>query len=72
MRATEHLGLLLTLGLWYLSAGAASPRLLVRAALSDTLFWEYISNARTFASRIADNITDTLHGAEGMDTFVTV
>ena len=72
MRAIEHLGLLLTLGLRYLSAGSASARLLARTALSDTLFWEYIGNTRTFASGFSDNMTDILDGADGMGTFLLV
>ena len=72
MRAIEHLGLLLTLGLRYLSAGLASPRLLARTVLSDTLFWEYIGNTRTFASGLSGNMTNILDRADGMGTFLVV
>ncbi|XP_043196553.1 uncharacterized protein LOC122367506 [Amphibalanus amphitrite] len=71
MRAVEHLGLLLTLGLRYLSTGT-SPLLVAQTALSDTLFWEYIGNTRTFASGIADNMSDILEEGDGMGTFMVV
>ncbi|XP_037093442.1 uncharacterized protein LOC119113198 isoform X2 [Pollicipes pollicipes] len=72
LRAIEHFGVMLVLGLRYLHLDRLPTLLLATAVRSDTLFWEYINNTRVFSAEMSESIHSIFDSYEGMQTFTTV
>ena len=70
IRAMEHFSLFLTYGLRYFSTGQLQPLFQTQAVRSDTLFWEYINNTRSFSPEMSEKIHYIFDSFEGYGSYL--
>ena len=70
IRSMEHFSLFLTYGLRYFSTGQLKALFQTQAVRSDTLFWEYINNTRSFSPEMSEKIHYIFDSFEGYNSYL--
>ncbi|XP_043194598.1 uncharacterized protein LOC122366416 [Amphibalanus amphitrite] len=70
IRAMEHFSLFLTYGLRYFATGQLQAQFQTQAVRSDTLFWEYINNTRSFSPEMSEKIHYIFDSFEGYNSYI--